>query len=388
MKLTFRTFNCGMGDCIFLILKKEDASYHIMVDCGSLKDDILSFVRNDLQERIDLLVVTHIDNDHIAGLSTMLEKLPDLKIGKILFNCYHREQIGEQKSLSEKQNEVFEELKHRLPLKEVEATGKASAREAIGLSATILKDERWAAAWGRKLTVAGDEIELDGGYGKIKILSPRQEDLEELENQFKKEFWMKFYQDYTQQFVKEEEIYEVLLRIWETTLTEERTAKVAYTKPTGESFVKAADEMVKPVTLPNRCSIAFVYEYEGHRILVLGDADPNLVADEINATFAEDKPVMMDLIKVSHHGSAHSTTKELIQAADSAHYYFTGGNKEERPSLETLSRIITAGLHGQEKRTLHFNRKNKVVKDVMTLPELVDYPCEIDLENNPYEIEI
>ena len=48
MKLTFRTFNCGMGDCIFLILKKEDASYHIMVDCGSLKDDILSFVRNDL----------------------------------------------------------------------------------------------------------------------------------------------------------------------------------------------------------------------------------------------------------------------------------------------------------------------------------------------------
>ena len=97
---------------------------------------------------------------------------------------------------------------------------------------------------------------------------------------------------------------------------------------------------------------------------------------------------MMDLIKVSHHGSSHSTTKDIIEVADSKHYYFTGGNKEERPSVETLSRIITAPLHGLERRELHFNRKNRVLKDLFAMPEFAEFPCIIDLENKPYEIEI
>ena len=74
MKLLFKTFNCGAGDCLFMTLKNETNSFHIMVDCGSLKDEILAFVNNELCKRIDLMVVTHIDNDHIAGIATLLEK--------------------------------------------------------------------------------------------------------------------------------------------------------------------------------------------------------------------------------------------------------------------------------------------------------------------------
>ena len=388
MKLTFRTFNCGAGECLFLILQKEDSSFCIMVDCGYLKDEILTFITEELNKRIDLLIVTHIDNDHISGLVSLLDKLPDLQIGRILFNCYHRPIIEQPLVLSEKQAAALAELKQRLPSVNVTVDGKINAKEAISLSEKILKNESWAAAWACEEVIAGQEILLDGDYGKITMLSPLQEDLNALELQFKKEFWSKFFDKHSKQYKADEEIYEVLLRLWETTIIEERASKVTYTKPTKDSFLKAADTKVLPVSLPNRCSIAFVYEYNNHRFLLLGDADPGIVAASLKGKIEGEMPYLMDMIKVSHHGSSHSTTSELMKIADSMHYYFTGGNKEERPSLETLSRIITEPLNGQERRVLHFNRKNTVLKDLCAMPELEEFPCEMDLENKPYEVEI
>ena len=388
MKLSFRTFNCGAGDCLFIKLRKETDMFHIMVDCGCLKDEILSFVKNELGKRIDLMVVTHIDNDHIAGLSMLLEKVPDLQIGKILFNCYHRPKKEDTIMLSDKQVAALEKLKQRIPLNFVSENGKVSANQAISLSEKIMKNSAWTAAWGYDPVVAGNEMNLDGDFGKIVILSPQQTDLNVLENQFKKEFWKKFFDNHSRQYKNDEEIYEVLLRLWETTLIEERITKVSYSKLTKELFVKSAGTEVVPVSLPNRCSIAFLYEYHGHRILLLGDAAPDIVADSMKKYIVGETPFMMDLIKVSHHWSSHSTTKDILEVADSKHYYFTGGNKEERPSVETLSRIITAPLHGLERRELHFNRKNRVLKDLFAMPEFAEFPCIIDLDNNPYEIEI
>ena len=387
MVVTFKTFQSGLGDCIFLVLKQKDKRFSIMVDCGKLTDAILSFIQDDLDGKIDLLVVTHIDNDHISGLTSLLSEHSGLQIRKILFNSYHRENLGPRKLLNEKQLAILSELKCRCPLLAEETEGKANAKEAISLSECILKKDEWRNAWERKPVVKGDIIDL-GDFGKIIILSPRQEDLGLLEVQFKKEFWAKFYDKYARQYDSEEVIYEILLRLWETTLIETQADKVSYIKPTKKSFMKAADAPVQSVSLPNQCSIAFVYEYERHKFLFLGDADPEIVTRALKEFYIDRTPLMMDLIKVSHHGSSHSTTKDLIKITDSKHYYFTGGNRQERPSLETIARIITSPLNGQECRILHFNRKNQVLKDLIVMPELVDFPCEIDLDNHQYEVEI
>lgn len=388
MHITFKTFKSGLGDCIFLLLKQGEVQFSVMVDCGKLTDEIASYIENDLKNTINLLIVTHIDNDHIEGLVDLMQGDKKPKINKILFNCYHRETIDNPQSLSEKQQKVFEELKRRCsPTHELEA-GKINAKEAVSLSECILKDEAWTRAWQRKPVLKGDVIDLDGGFGKITILSPLPNDLNLLEAQFKKEFWAKFYDKYAKQYKKEESLYEVLLRVWESTLVENRADKVGYAKLTKDAFVKVADNKVQPVTLPNRCSIAFVYEYCGHYFLLMGDADPGIVTKSLEEYYKDKMPMLMDLIKVSHHGSSHSTTKDLVKVADSADYYFTGGNREERPSLETLSRIITSPLNGQAQRMLHFNRKNQVLKDLLDMPELAEFPCSIDLDDKQYEIEI
>ena len=70
MKATIRTFQSGCGDCIFLILEDEKSgeSFHIMIDCGVFTPKIKAFVEHDLGLRIDMLIVTHYDDDHIAGI--------------------------------------------------------------------------------------------------------------------------------------------------------------------------------------------------------------------------------------------------------------------------------------------------------------------------------
>ncbi|WP_417174767.1 hypothetical protein [Barnesiella intestinihominis] len=51
-----------------------------MVDCGKYTEEIDGFVRTELKNKIDFLIVTHIDNDHINGLVTMMTRNRDLMI--------------------------------------------------------------------------------------------------------------------------------------------------------------------------------------------------------------------------------------------------------------------------------------------------------------------
>ena len=90
MRVTFKTFQSGVGDCIFLLLKQGETQFSIMVDCGRYTPEISQYVKRTLRKRIDLLIVTHIDADHNEGITKMLLNIPDLAIGEIWFNCYQR----------------------------------------------------------------------------------------------------------------------------------------------------------------------------------------------------------------------------------------------------------------------------------------------------------
>ena len=75
MKAKVRTFQSGCGDCIFLILEDEKSgeSFHIMIDCGVFTPEIKAFVDHDLGLRIDMLIETHYDDDHIGGIRRWFE---------------------------------------------------------------------------------------------------------------------------------------------------------------------------------------------------------------------------------------------------------------------------------------------------------------------------
>lgn len=115
MKYIFRTFCCGSGDCIFLMLNNDGYALNIMVDCGKYTKEIDNFVKTELKNRIDYLIVTHIDNDHINGLITMLTKNSDLIIDHIIYNCYQRV-MSSRKPWTNKMTENVSRLYGQLPI--------------------------------------------------------------------------------------------------------------------------------------------------------------------------------------------------------------------------------------------------------------------------------
>ena len=72
IKATIKTFPCIDGDCIFMKLydQSNTDSFHIMIDCGALSENIIDFICHDLNLKIDLLIVTHIDKMIAYGYTT------------------------------------------------------------------------------------------------------------------------------------------------------------------------------------------------------------------------------------------------------------------------------------------------------------------------------
>ena len=94
MKTTFKTFQSNVGDCIFLLLSEKKKQFSIMVDCGLYEPAIKQYVNETLKGVIDLLIVTHIDDDHIKGVTQMLSG--NVKVNRIIFNSYQREHDGDE----------------------------------------------------------------------------------------------------------------------------------------------------------------------------------------------------------------------------------------------------------------------------------------------------
>lgn len=96
---------------------------------------------------------------------------------------------------------------------------------------------------------------------------------------------------------------------------------------------------------------------------------------------------MFDAIKISHHGSAHSTSRELVSIADSERYFVTGG-ANTRPSYQALSRIIIAPLpEDLSHREIRYNRENDILKSLASNESLKDkLHYSVTANANEYEV--
>lgn len=389
MKYTFRTFFCGMGDCIFLMLENGCHTLNIMVDCGKYTDEIDNFVKTKLKNKIDYLIVTHIDNDHINGLITMLTQNSDLVIEHIIYNCYRRV-MSNRKQWTEKMRENVSRLYGQLPIVIDMISQDINEEKAVTLAECILRKEEWNRTWQREyVTDESPAIQLANNMGRIIFLSPSQAALDQLDKKYRKLFWQQLYKQKEEEYDKEETIYEALMRIAQLDedeeIKEENVNDCTINEHTLEQY---ACQSLSKMDDNNMASIAFVWEHQGHRILFMGDADPTQVSKAIEEAYKDEtKPIIFDLIKVSHHGSAHSTSKELMNMADSERFFFTGGAKE-RPSLQTLGRIITNPLpDGIEYRDIRYNRPNVILKKLadLSVEEKNNLHIKVNDNQNSYE---
>ena len=389
MHFKFKTFNVGTGDCITLLLKNGDKELHIMVDCGLYKPEVNDYIKNEFHGHIDYLIVTHIDNDHINGLIGMLKSKPNLTINHIFYNCYQRTSDDLQE-WDEKMVANVKRVFGHLPAVVDMLEQKIKAETSMTLAELILGNENWKKAWRREyVTEDSEAIDLENDMGRFIFLSPTKKALDDLDKEYRTLFWKTLYKQKKEDYKKEETIYESLMRIMEQEDNEGLYEEPVSSKVLDENALKFyADEKMKGLSPANEASIAFIWEHEGHRILFMGDANPDQVVKKIGDVYKDTpKPVLFDAIKISHHGSAHSTSRELVSIADSERYFVTGG-ANTRPSYQALSRIIIAPLpEDLSHREIRYNRENDILKSLASNESLKDkLHYSVTANANEYEV--
>lgn len=372
MKATIRTFQSGAGDCIFFSIGVDEKRHVTLIDCGQYTADIKRYVEDELDKHINILVVTHIDNDHIDGLVEMLEQTPDIKIDKILYNC-NQLWDGQQKRIPNITiQQDMQNLRNCLPSRAKSEEGKIKADKAVTLAEKLAEKEEWWEAWKKNeyITSATKAIPLnkdDKRFGKLVVLTPTTAEIEKMNEKFKTEYarLTKHLLAEGGNVVGQETLFELVERV---SAMKRRNYEVREVLKTGAALNlleearlnTAFDFEPKGVSDENEASIALMWEYGDSKVLFMGDADPDDISARIESIYG-DGMIVMKAIKVSHHGSKHSTSKKLMKHVDSSHYFFTGGNLSDKPSLEAIAKIVKRD--DMRRRTLHFNNKrNKNVK--------------------------
>ncbi len=358
-KCYFRSFDVGIGDCCVIRLVKEcGEQYVIMVDCGKFTPAVKRYVEGELQSHINLLVATHIDGDHINGCAQMLKKCPNLQIDHIWYNCYGREKKEDETvELTEEQKEILQWVKNALPAEfdAINYKKEISAEQGKTLAGEILKKEPWRNAWNIEyITDQTPNFDLEGGFGKIVLLGPPRDALDEIEKRFKDAFNKYFMQVWNDSIRGGESLSELLIRLADAYIDKFEKKQISASSPQkldAEYVKKMAEKEGTDTSYTNYSSIAFMLECGVHKVAMLGDSFAVTLENAIKNKYGEEhKPLDCDAIKVAHHGSNGNTSKSLLEQINSNRYFIPGGRKDEYPTWGTIGRIALS--HQEDGKSL------------------------------------
>ena len=358
-KCYFRSFDVGIGDCCVIRLVKEcGEQYVIMVDCGKFTPAVKRYVEGELQSHINLLVATHIDGDHINGCAQMLKKCPNLQIDHIWYNCYGREKKEDETvELKEEQKEILQWVKNALPAEfdAINYKKEISAEQGKTLAGEILKKEPWRNAWNIEyITDQTPNFDLGGGFGKIVLLGPPRDALDEIEKRFKDAFNKYFMQVWNDSIRGGESLSELLIRLADAYKDKFEKKQISAKSPhklDAEYVKKMAEKEGTDTSDTNYSSIAFMLECGVHKVAMLGDSFAVTLENAIKNKYGEEhKPLDCDAIKVAHHGSNGNTSKSLLEQINSNRYFIPGGRKDEYPTWGTIGRIALS--HQEDGKSL------------------------------------
>ncbi|ELE9247009.1 hypothetical protein RM352_003427 [Enterobacter kobei] len=128
-----------------------------------------------------------------------------------------------------------------------------------------------------------------------------------------------------------------------------------------DTRVSPHDFVKNPVNdLLNSTSIACLIEYKNKKALMLGDAHPKIISKELKTILRNQniEKLKIDVVKISHHGSKHNTTSELLSLINCNRFIIStdGSRPYNHPDIETIIKIIINAINdGFSKIYFYFN---------------------------------
>ena len=313
------------GDCLWLTYGKRGDLHHVIID-GGPQETIPTLVPvleerirrlGGTESRVELLMVSHVDADHIQGAVSLLSDHRRVRLfDDIWFNGYRH------------------------------LTGLLGGPDGERLTAALnTQPKRWNKAFGGAAVVISGKgplptVTLKGGL-EITLLAPGRTALTRLIPQWEKAC--------EKAGIMEGQGAEIAKRSWQ------RDALLGF-----NANVLAKRKYTKDTSRPNATSIACIAKYENKRVLLLADAPTEAVIAGLKRLGPG--PHRFSAVKVSHHGSEHNTSLEFCQLISSKRWLVsTNGAVFEHPDPESLARIVTT----QDKPELVFNYVTEFITDVI-----------------------
>lgn len=352
MRFSLDVIRARKGDCLMLHFGSPDDPHLVMIDGGPrgvYKDHLRPRI-DDLRKArglgdaplpVDLLMVSHVDDDHINGIldltKEMIEADKDHRPRPVrIFGLWHNSfdnLIGNTpKELLSAMHQQFGPASTEGELPDVELEVEDMAHEEVQDSLQVLSSIRQGAQLRRdtetlaidlnpdfngELIIARpdlDPVDFDGL--SFTVVGPMKADVEALQEDHDK--WL------------------------------EDLAK--HGKTPGEVLAAFVDPSV-----PNLSSLVLLAEADGKRMLLTGDARGDKILEGLQLTGllaeGDDSMLHVDLLKVPHHGSANNLETGFFRSVTADHYVFSGNGEHGNPERESLEMLRTA--RGDDAYAIH-----------------------------------
>ncbi len=332
----------GHGDAIWIEYGDKRRPSRVLIDGGLSGTYNAITARAGKKCELELMCVTHIDQDHIEGGVKLLANLPKgMSIREVWYNGY--DQL-------------------------VGATRLGAAQgEKLGAAIVNHAKAPWNAKFdGEAVVVPGKgklpEKVLDGGL-TITLLSPGKQQLTKLKPVWEKE-------------CVKAGLIPGSLKSAEAALEADR--KLRPRRLGGKLDVaKLVEVEFESDTAPaNGSSIAFLAEYDGKSVLLAADAHSPVLEAGIRRLLAQRNQtrLKLDAFKVSHHGSKFNNSHTLVGLLDCPAYLFSSnGDKFNHPDPETIARILQAREGEQTRLWFNYRSEENEVWDVAGLKKRWKY---------------
>jgi beta-lactamase superfamily II metal-dependent hydrolase len=323
---TIELLPAKQGDAIWVKYSKGEMIRRILIDGGPIKayPELEKKLKAELKpgnKRVELIVITHVDTDHIEGIIRLLMDEPDQWLvapKEIWFNGWKH--IRQAKILGGVEGDYISALiNNRAP-------------------------DKWNKAFNEKpvmvnQAMADTPVVLEDGM-KITILSPDAEKLRRME--------IKWKQDVAKKKLEPGDVENA----WKLLLEDRQyQPKPGVLGAPGEIDELLIRQLKIDPSKANGTSIAFLASFEGKSCLFLGDAHADIVARSVEKLIpAGQKRLKVDVVKVSHHGSRANISKKLMNLLDARHYLLStnGGGGYNHPDDPAIEVIIQGSLRTPE----------------------------------------
>ncbi|MBA8267938.1 MBL fold metallo-hydrolase [Escherichia fergusonii] len=262
---------------------------------GPLQECLGTLAENNIV--LDLVVMTHVDDDHIGGLLRAIQAEPYQQVlgSNVWFNSGRL---------------IASELAENIP-EGTDIQIMAAGGRQTSIAQGIAFDDQLCrmGVSDRSLKIACEKIVFS--WGEITILSPQEEQLRSLAKKWEHE---------------------------ESNL---------FTSGPSNDYGYSLDELLESdvfeedKSVHNGSSIAFLIESGDAKALFLGDAHaPTICTSLRNLGYSEEEPLTVGLCKLSHHGSKANTSMELLSLIKSEVFIVsTNGLRHGLPNKSTIARI-------------------------------------------------